>query len=150
MARTEYIDTTAPQFRVGYDATNLVSVSVSSTGDLTIAPTGGDVILSSSRLLVGTAVTSGSAVGDVVIPNAKAVRGVTAAGTSTTALVGLDSDGFPQLGLANGYSKIGSIPAASLSAYTVANNRSIILDETNGALIYHVNGARYRLTGTSF
>lgn len=42
MALLDVIDTAASQFRVGYDASNHAGFTVSSGGDLTIAPTGGD------------------------------------------------------------------------------------------------------------
>jgi len=47
--------TTSPQVRIGYDANNYVQVSVSGTGDATIAPTGNGTIAPDLTLSAGSA-----------------------------------------------------------------------------------------------
>jgi hypothetical protein len=68
MAQLDVLDTGGAQFRVGYNSTNYAELSVSSGGDLTIAPTGGDTTITgtlavSSKLTVTGPATFNSNVG---------------------------------------------------------------------------------------
>lgn len=58
MAQLDVIDAAGSQFRVGHDATNYVQFSSSSTGDLTIAPTGGDTSITGSLTVTSDVIAS--------------------------------------------------------------------------------------------
>lgn len=98
-------------------------------------------------------VVVGASAGEGVFANAKALRGVTAAGTSTHPLVRLSSTDRLELGggyAGTVYPVILGLAAASLQVASAAANGSIALDTTNNRLVYYSGGARYYLTGTSF
>lgn len=155
MALLDVIDVAANQLRVGYNGSNYADFSVGSTGDLTITPTGADVIIGTARLMVGTTVTTGAAAGDVVLANAKALRSVDAAGTGTNPLISaaaahdslviLGSRGLPNVVI--GYKSATSLPPAGAGATW---DGTVVIDTTNNRLVYYVNGSRFYLTGTSF
>ena len=107
----------------------------------------------SGLLLVGTTVEASAVAGDVVLANAKALRGVTAAGTDTAPLIGLTAGNY--LALGGGYS--GSLFAQILGAVVgglnvggATANGTITLDTTNNRFVYYSGGNRYYLTGTAF
>jgi hypothetical protein len=59
-----HVIATTEQLRLGYDATFYTSFTVDSAGDLTISPSGGDVILPvTARLNIGGLVSSGNCLG---------------------------------------------------------------------------------------
>jgi hypothetical protein len=58
MAQLDVLDTGGAQFRVGYNSTNYAELSVSSTGDLTIAPTGGDTSITGTLAVTGAMTAS--------------------------------------------------------------------------------------------
>lgn len=73
MAELDIISTTTQQLRVMYDASTYAPFTVSSGGDLTIAPTGGDTALTGTLAVSGAATVGGT-------------LGVTGAVTLTVAL----------------------------------------------------------------
>jgi hypothetical protein len=162
MAQLDVLDTGGAQFRVGYNSTNYAELSVSSTGDLTIAPTGGDTSITGNlsvsgqvtgTVKFGTSVTTGSSTDELILRNAKALRSVTSSGTTTQELISLSAGDALLIG--GGYSGtslivIPSRAAASLPAAGAATNGVLALDSTNNRIVFYVGGTRQYVTGTSF
>jgi hypothetical protein len=100
----------------------------------------------------GTTVQTGASAGDVVLANTHGVRGVSAAGTTTFALVSIDGNSIPQIG----DSAAGAFPAIPRMAPVAANaayKGGILVDSgVAGQFVFYdgVTGARYKLTGTAF
>lgn len=81
----EFIGATTPQFRIGYDASNLVSFAVSSVGDVTITPSGGDVSFVGNLAVTGTLTfDSLSVTGDATIGGTLGVTGATTLSSTLT------------------------------------------------------------------
>tara|TARA_Y100001963_G_scaffold80442_1_gene111619 strand:- start:15866 stop:17671 length:1806 start_codon:yes stop_codon:yes gene_type:complete len=65
--------------KLSYDSTNNTTVGVSSGGDLTITPSGGDTTLSSSTLTIGTIAEVGSDTDKILMSDSGVVKYVTGA-----------------------------------------------------------------------
>jgi hypothetical protein len=114
-------------------------------------------ITSSGVFAWGTTVTTGASAGDVVLANAKAIRGVNAGGTNTLALIAFDAGGAIQLAGSTSVADTGTqnmrIPYftnGNMSAGNSANAGFVAIDSTNGRLCYWSGANRYYLAGTSF
>lgn len=148
----KYLNSTGAAYHdiLQYDNTN--QTILSSEGDVALRSgvTTRLLVKSTGQVLIGTTVTTGTAAGDVILANAKALRGVNAAGTSTRALVSYNSDDYLVLGDAGTHIAIGLFAAASLPAGAANRNGIIDIDTTNNRFIYYSGGNRYYLTGTAF
>lgn len=104
------------------------------------------------QVLVGTTVTTGAAAGEVVLANAKALRGVNAAGADTYPLIVLNASNFVQVGTTTHTNpiKISYDTNANLLAGGANANGVLGVDSTNNRLCYWSGGARYYLLGTAF
>lgn len=101
----------------------------------------------SAALGVGTSVTTSATAGEVVLPNTKALRGVTAAGTDTAALISLTANNVVQVG--DGTIVVLVCYGAAQAANAIRNG-GLMVDSANNRLVYYSGGNRYHLTGTSF
>lgn len=72
-----------------------------------------DLHLVAGKLLIGTTLATGAGVGEVILANAKAIRGVTAAGTLTTPLVSLNTSNHAQLGSNSVAVAVGDVTATT-------------------------------------
>jgi hypothetical protein len=106
-------------------------------------------------VLIGTSVKTDAAAGDLVLANAKGLRGVNAAGNDTYRMIAMDANNIIQLGsesaLAN--PEVVAIPkGTNLQIPGASANRSggVFIDTTNNRLCYYSGGSRYWLAGTAF
>ena len=127
------------------------STGLAVTGTLQVTGTG-EI---QSYLRVGTSVpTTGLSAGDIALPNNRAVRGTSSAGSSSSQLVWVDANNVQHAG--DGNANVGiavpSIAAASFAAKSINYAGAIAVDETNTTrlVFYAANGTRYYLTGTAF
>jgi hypothetical protein len=130
---------------------NFSSTGLEVTGTLKVTGTG-EI---QSYLRVGTNVsTVGLSAGDIALPNNRAVRGTSSAGTSSSQLVWVDANNVQHAG--DGSANVGiavpSIAAASFAANSTNYAGAIAVDATNTTrlVFYAANGTRYYLTGTAF
>ena len=129
----------------------LSSAGLEVTGALKVTGTG-EI---QSYLRVGTSVpTTGLSAGDIALPNNRAVRGTSSAGSSSSQLVWVDANNVQHAG--DGNANVGiavpSIAAASFAANSINYAGAIAVDATNTTrlVFYAANGTRYYLTGTAF
>ena len=130
---------------------NFSSTGLAVTGALSSTGTG-EI---QSYLRVGTSVpTTGLSAGDIALPNNRAVRGTSSAGSSSSQLVWVDANNVQHAG--DGNANVGiavpSIPAATFAANNINYAGAIAVDATNTTrlVFYAANGTRYYLTGTAF
>lgn len=94
MAAVKWFSTTGPQFKVGYNTTNRVDFTVSSGGDLTIAPTGGDVNITGNLAISGTFSTASLSLSSTLSVAGRtslaAIARITGLGTPATTGAGLE------------------------------------------------------------
>lgn len=77
--------TSSPQFQVSYDESNATTFSTSSSGDLTITPSGGDVTISGNLSVSGTVNNPASAVDtDATVDTAATSVAIFTSSTTTT------------------------------------------------------------------
>lgn len=138
-----------------------ISASANFTGSLTVATTltttNGNVVLAQSGGIVnvGSTLTTGASAGDVVLANSKAIRGINAAGTSSVALIAIDSNNVVNInsgGSANVGPAVPSITNASMPANNAIYAGCLMMDNTNAGrfVFYDKGGTRYYITGTAF
>lgn len=107
-------------------------------------------------LAVGTTVVTSAAAGDIVLANAKGLRSVDGAGTTTYEMISLESGNSITLGGATTADDTGRIlrianrTTANFPGASAGNDGSIWIDRSNGRLCYHNGGLRYYITGVSF
>lgn len=115
----------------------------------------GLIVDATKRVLVGTTVTAGVSAGDLVIANNRGLRGVTASGTGTQALIFADSNNVVQVGqgaAADCGPAVPSIAAASHGANTTNRAGALSVDATNTSrfVYYDAAGVKRYLIGTTF
>ena len=105
-------------------------------------------------LSLSTSPDNGSTTGEIVLANAKAIRGYLASGSSGRALLALSAANLVQLGGGHhGPTNIeirGDTASALAAAGSSANDGIVVLDVTNNRLCYYVGGNRFALTGSTF
>ena len=78
--------------KLSYDSTNNTTVGISSGGDLTITPSGGDTTLSSSTLTIGTIAEVGSDTDKILMSDSGVVKYVT--GANLRSYIGAGTSSF--------------------------------------------------------
>ena len=78
--------------KLSYDSTNNTTVGISSSGDLTITPSGGDTTLSSSTLTIGTIAEVGSDTDKILMSDSGVVKYVT--GANLRSYIGAGTSSF--------------------------------------------------------
>jgi len=101
-------------------------------------------------LALGTTNVTNVAVGEMVLANAKYLRGLLQDGTDSTTLIGLDTNNSAIVGGGSRMVLVGYLAAASLPAGAANLNGGIIVDSTNNRFIFYSGGNRYYIAGTSF
>lgn len=106
----------------------------------------------SAALGIGTSVTTGASAGEVVLPNAKALRGVNAGGDTALAMIRVDANNIVQLGQPTSgvYTSVGTRAAVDLPVGASNNSGVLLVDTTNNRLIYYSGTSRFYIGGTSF
>ena len=104
----------------------------------------------------GTGSTSGAAAGELVVPNAKHLRGANAAASGALAMIGINASDYVVIGGQTDTTDTGNLPriawwaAAALPAGAAGRNGIVAVEGTNNRLVYYSGGARYYLAGTTF
>lgn len=107
-------------------------------------------------LLLGTTVTASSSAGDIILKNSRAVRGVNAAGNDTHALVHLDANDHLCLGgntptvNSGRHIRIKQMTSGTIPAGGAAADGLILIDSSNGDLVFYKGGSRYKVSGAAF
>lgn len=149
-------NTTVPQFVIFYDASNSAPFSVSSGGDLTIAPTGLDVNVTGR--LTTTAAVGSSGAGGFYIPGASGQNRIDYNGVYPVVRVLNAANGFESVGTAD-HVAFGNLAASAGSLFVTnttvqgtfaydASNKATLTISSGGDLTVVPSGGDMTVTGT--
>ena len=101
-------------------------------------------------LALGTTNVTNVQAGELVLANAKYIRGLLQDGTDSSNLIGLDTNNSAVVGGGSRMVLVGYLAAASLPAGAANLNGGLVVDSTNNRWIFYSGGNRYYIAGTSF
>ena len=139
--------------KLSYDSTNNTTVGISSGGDLTITPSGGDTTLSSSTLTIGTIAEVGSDTDKILMSDSGVVkyvdgatlRGYIGAGTSSVGAL----DDLSDVTYSSGDLTISSLDKIVSGELHFDSSGNHILDSTNSTN-NHTSGTLFANGGTAY
>ena len=101
-------------------------------------------------LALGTTNVTNVQAGELILANAKYIRGLLQDGTDSSNLIGLDTNNSAVVGGGSRMVLVGYLAAASLPAGAANLNGGLVVDSTNNRWIFYSGGNRYYIAGTSF
>ena len=127
--------------KLSYDSSNNTTVGVSSSGDLTITPSGGDTTLSSSTLTIGTIAEVGSDTDKILMSDSGVIKYVTGANLRSYIGAGTSSFGGALNDLSDVTYSSGDLTITSLDTIIATTLRLKLEDGEQGAFTLHSDDA---------
>ena len=134
--------------KLSYDSSNNTTVGVSSSGDLTITPSGGDTTLSSSTLTIGTIAEVGSDTDKILMSDSGVVKYVTGAnlrsyiGAGTSSFGGALND-LSDVTYSSGDLTITSLDKIVSGALEFDCSGDIVIDVEGGCVDFKDDGSKF-------
>tara|TARA_R110000824_G_scaffold81812_1_gene205459 strand:- start:17316 stop:19127 length:1812 start_codon:yes stop_codon:yes gene_type:complete len=133
--------------KLSYDSTNNITVGISSGGDLTITPSGGDTTLSSSTLTIGTIAEVGSDTDKILMSDSGVVKYVTGANLRSYIGAGTSSFGGALNDLSDVTYSSGDLTISSLDTIVTG---TCVWDSSGEISLDHTDRFKFKKAGTEY